>query len=254
MVVMMLVPLAARATSNECMGKPDGTQCKTECTTNGVCVNQKCTGGMPKPDGTQCATGDACTIDDTCKAGTCVPGGMRTCAPVFCFMAKCDPMVGCIYIPVCDMFVGDAGMDGGRDGGPVDAALDGAMDAALDAALADWPLFDVADFELPAPDYARPDLRPGPDLGRDLGMGPRDLGMMPPRDLATGPRDLAMMPPSDGAVTDGDEGNLTRIRGSGCDCSLAHPSPPPWLLLLLANSLLTCSLFSKRHRKKRSTS
>ncbi len=49
----------------------------------------------PKPDGTGCDDGDACTLEDKCKEGTCVPGAPKDCDDKdACTKDSCDPGSG----------------------------------------------------------------------------------------------------------------------------------------------------------------
>ncbi|MFN8593558.1 MAG: hypothetical protein U0031_19025 [Thermomicrobiales bacterium] len=65
-------------TARDCSGQND--QCNT-----GVCneVTDACA-KQPKQDGTTCSDGKACTVNDSCQAGTCVSGSPKVCPPVEC--------------------------------------------------------------------------------------------------------------------------------------------------------------------------
>jgi hypothetical protein len=56
----------------------------------------------PLPDGAACSDGDACTVDETCLAGACVPGEPLTCDDGDpCTDDGCDPATGaCAFTPV----------------------------------------------------------------------------------------------------------------------------------------------------------
>jgi len=51
----------------------------------------------PLPDATLCSDGTACTADDACAAGTCVPGPVLECGESNqCTSVVCDPVQGCL--------------------------------------------------------------------------------------------------------------------------------------------------------------
>lgn len=115
-----------------CAGAPrscdDGASCTTDTCVDGVCQNtvlagfclsgevcvavgatdpanacRQCAAAASGPtfvtlaDTTPCSDGDACTLNDACAGGVCVPGPARTCATSGpCVAATCDPASGCV--------------------------------------------------------------------------------------------------------------------------------------------------------------
>ena len=78
---------------------PDQCQEAGECDpATGVCTYQL------KPNGTPCDDGNACTINDTCQAGACLPGTAVVCAASDqCHVAgTCDPRTGTCSNPAAD--------------------------------------------------------------------------------------------------------------------------------------------------------
>lgn len=70
------------------------------------CSRQKCqpdTGHclfVDQPNGYSCDDQDACTSNDACQAGQCLPSSMVSCAdPNPCVVTWCDPLFGCQYQP-----------------------------------------------------------------------------------------------------------------------------------------------------------
>jgi len=116
------------------VAKPDGTRCEdgNACTQFDACQAGTCTGGAPvvctagdachepgtcdpatgqcsnpaKPDGSACSDGNACTLNETCHAGTCGGGQAVTCSAPgdACHEAAvCDPTTGgCVNPPKPD--------------------------------------------------------------------------------------------------------------------------------------------------------
>lgn len=87
---------------NDCDGDVDeGTLCDDD----NPCTHDECRG----PDGCRfvplalaCDDGDACTLDDRCDNGVCVPGAPRECNDHLpCTLDQCDPASGCIHVPSC---------------------------------------------------------------------------------------------------------------------------------------------------------
>jgi hypothetical protein len=86
---------------------PDVTECRTEndCIpgTPNPCLVYSCVSKTCKEtplSERSCSDGNACTVDDTCQLGVCVPGGELDCARFHdeCWVAKskaCDPLIGC---------------------------------------------------------------------------------------------------------------------------------------------------------------
>lgn len=252
-----LAPRAASAAVTDCKGQPDGIECAPPCIVGGMCQNQLCVNGMVLKDGSPCASGDQCTVSDTCKVGVCTSGGQLVCPPKACNAAKCNPMLGCVYTPItCDM---SPPPDGAT---PADLAVsDGGSGPDLAASG------DLAGPDLAAADAARlPDLAAPPDLASD-GSKPSDLTVrdLPGADLAlladlaTDPEDLAT-PPADQAVDvdasrrlDAGAGQeeLLHVHGSGCSCAVgARPGDGGSGAIALA--LLLLALLSGLALRRRS--
>ena len=88
------------------------SQCATGFCVDGYCCNSACGGGVTTDcqacnvtgaegtcspqTGTSCSNGDACTLGDTCQAGTCMAGTPVVCQPLdTCHVAgTCDPTSG----------------------------------------------------------------------------------------------------------------------------------------------------------------
>ncbi|HWP67186.1 MAG TPA: PQQ-binding-like beta-propeller repeat protein, partial [Candidatus Limnocylindria bacterium] len=117
-----------------CATDSDGTACADDdaCTHGQSCLAGVCQGGtetvclpsndchtaacdpatglcgeQPLPNGRLCDDGDACTVADRCLAGTCTPGGIRSCNDFDpCTTDACVPATGCTFDP----FTGFAGV------------------------------------------------------------------------------------------------------------------------------------------------
>jgi hypothetical protein len=114
----------------DCAGKGDGNLCngtlfcdtsklpyqcvikastivKCDDSLNGACQNNACDPASgkcklnKKADGFSCdADGSLCTVNDTCKDGTCAAGANQTCDDKNpCTDDSCDPKLGCKYTP-----------------------------------------------------------------------------------------------------------------------------------------------------------
>jgi hypothetical protein len=70
------------------------------------CLEVRCNSGFcgavqNKQDGSGCNAGNACTVNDTCQAGVCTPGGARNCDDNdVCTVDTCDPATGCVHTPI----------------------------------------------------------------------------------------------------------------------------------------------------------
>ncbi len=71
------------------------------CSSGGQCSTAQCDASLgcvevAVANGTACNDGNACTIDDSCEAGLCAPGGAQSCSdPGPCRSGYCDPQRGC---------------------------------------------------------------------------------------------------------------------------------------------------------------
>ncbi len=74
-----------------CGGSCGGCDDSNECTVD-TCVNGACNYDPEPRNGGGCTDGEFCTQNDTCQAGTCVPGGPRDCtdADGLCIVGVCD--------------------------------------------------------------------------------------------------------------------------------------------------------------------
>jgi hypothetical protein len=59
---------------------------------------------IPLGDGASCDDGDPCTEGDACASGSCVAGGPIDCSHLEdeCNAGTCDPVAGCVTVPVSD--------------------------------------------------------------------------------------------------------------------------------------------------------
>jgi hypothetical protein len=70
----------------------DGNPCTRDCSPSIGCIQ------APVDDGTRCEDGDECTRNDTCVAGVCESGELRTCNDGNdCTTDSCDPAKGCLH-------------------------------------------------------------------------------------------------------------------------------------------------------------
>lgn len=81
----------------------DGATCVAVGTNDPANACRICAVGADGPslesraDDSPCEDGDACTVEDACRAGVCTPGSARTCASTdVCVAAGCDPALGCV--------------------------------------------------------------------------------------------------------------------------------------------------------------
>ncbi len=92
----------AHAATTDCAGAGDGTPCTGPCVAAGRCAAGACAAIDLFPDGTACASGDRCSLGDTCFGGLCKPGGTEAvCPDAPCALGVCDPDVGCRLVPTC---------------------------------------------------------------------------------------------------------------------------------------------------------
>lgn len=102
LAALLLAPLAAQASTSNCMGVGDGTACTSECIMSGTCQGGVCMPVTTQPDGTACASGDKCTVGDSCQAGQCVRGGAISCpGNDACHHGVCVATFGCVILDVC---------------------------------------------------------------------------------------------------------------------------------------------------------
>ena len=94
-----------------------GACAQGECKTTGSSTFQ--CDGLPKKDGITCdADGSGCTVNDTCKAGKCVPGAQADCSAkaAVCLGAKCigagSDKYQCDSLPIKDGTACDADQNG----------------------------------------------------------------------------------------------------------------------------------------------
>jgi len=91
----------SQCNSGFCVG---GVCCNTSCTDQCTSCNLSGLAGVcsPKANGTSCTDGNACTLTDTCQAGTCAGGSPKTCTPLdACHVAgTCDSTSGICSNPV----------------------------------------------------------------------------------------------------------------------------------------------------------
>ena len=86
------IPLPACTTASDC---PSGLCTVAACTPTGLCIT------LPQPDGAACTSGNACAVASACTAGQC-----QTVTPLICddeqpcTTDKCNPLSGCINLPV----------------------------------------------------------------------------------------------------------------------------------------------------------
>jgi hypothetical protein len=84
----------------------DGQVDEATCPWPSDCVQAACDGKagkcVQKPlDAIGCSDGNACTLDDRCQAGICVPGGLRACDDqAVCTTDSCVAASGCVFTPV----------------------------------------------------------------------------------------------------------------------------------------------------------
>jgi hypothetical protein len=128
--------------AKRCVFTPNAAPCDdgNRCTRTDTCRAGSCVGGEPilcpardqcqdvgicdpatgrcltpfRPDGSVCSDGDACTVDDTCRAGVCVSGPARDCDDgVPCTADACEAARGCVHTTVDGCCDADADCDDG---------------------------------------------------------------------------------------------------------------------------------------------
>ncbi len=74
-----------------------------DCTSANGCATAGCQGGkcvsVAKTNGSACDDGNACTTEDACQSGACLPGAATVCDDTNpCTTDSCDPKTGCAYL------------------------------------------------------------------------------------------------------------------------------------------------------------
>jgi hypothetical protein len=84
-------------------GVPNCTAFATACKTAACDETRRACTTAPKPMGTSCADTNACNGEETCRAGSCMPGRAPNCDDGNpCTTDRCDPAVGCTHTSVTD--------------------------------------------------------------------------------------------------------------------------------------------------------
>ena len=125
----------------------EGTTCTAVGATDPANPCRQCaaaTGGasfLTLADTTPCSDDNACTVDDRCQAGACVPGAARVCTSANpCIAASCEPATGCVETATtasCDdanpCTVGDVCADKSCTAGPTPLDCDDNDPCTIDA-------------------------------------------------------------------------------------------------------------------------
>ncbi|MBM4354309.1 MAG: hypothetical protein FJ109_11020 [Deltaproteobacteria bacterium] len=94
-------------TTGKCVGQD------VNCDDKNVCTSETCVpavGCVYINNSNACEDGSKCTTGDTCANGVCVPGSKVVCDDKnVCTTDSCDPVKGCVYLPVKDGTVCDDG-------------------------------------------------------------------------------------------------------------------------------------------------
>ena len=116
------------------------------CDDGNVCTDDGCApleGCVFQPNEAGCTDGDACSVNDMCSDGDCVPGSLLVCNDDnVCTADSCDALDGCLYAPVegvCDDGNSCTGADACQDGnclGGADIDCDDGNDCTTDACKA----------------------------------------------------------------------------------------------------------------------
>lgn len=87
--------------NGKCVGTPIKCDDQNECTED-ICDPEKGCVFIPLTD-TPCEDDNKCTDNDVCKNGTCTSGKELICNDnEICTIDKCNPSIGCVYIPLND--------------------------------------------------------------------------------------------------------------------------------------------------------